>query len=135
VDDPVPNVPSPKDHVKLYGRWPPLTDALNVIVGEELFDCFVEMLTRSLLAGRFVTPHQAWYAAVSLKLSTGTAGSRRPSVMGWRVRFCADHPRLSPLHETETDPVDRFTGDEVCGDGPKVRPAKTNAPFGIAAPA
>src|SRR5207245_805349 len=40
-----------------------------------------------------------------------------------------------PAHETETDPVDMFTGDEVCGDGPKVRPAKTNAPFGIAAPA
>src|SRR5436309_2189957 len=87
------------------------------------------MLTRSLLAGRFVTPHQAWYAAVSLKLSTGTTGFKRPSEIAWRVRFCADHPRLSPVHETETDPVDRFTGDEVCGDGPRVRPAKTNAPF------
>src|SRR5438132_12439413 len=105
-----------------------MTDALSVAVGEELSDCFVEMLTRSLLAGRFVTPHQAWYAAVSLKLSTGTAGSRRPSVMGGGVRFCADHPRLSPRHRTETDPVARFTATEVGGAGRKLRPAKKTAP-------
>ena len=54
---------------------------------DELLDWLVVTLATILLAGEFVTPYQAWYAALSLKLSTGTTGSKRLPVIAFRVRF------------------------------------------------